>query len=290
MAKDRLGDLIKARDGRNGNVQVEIQEEAEPLTGGADLRQTFERAEVLRQWIESVEQNVATIKQYFNKLDDINTNQRDLNDKIESVFQNNTSISQQIQSKLKEFEEELRNIDASSAEGRIKNIQYNSLKTRYQKIFKQNTSELEYFRNVKKSQLEAQLRAKGVRVSEEELVRLLDEKTDIQVFTENILAETVEAKRQLQDIEERHQQLLKIERMLEEVRDMFLQMAILIDNQQELIDRVEYQAELAQNFVGRGREDLKKGEKKRKKYIKRKIILVIVILVLLAIILVLIFK
>lgn len=290
MAKDRLGDLIKARDGRNGNVQVEIQEEAEPLTGGADLRQTFERAEVLRQWIESVEQNVATIKQYFNKLDDINTNQRDLNDKIESVFQNNTSISQQIQSKLKEFEEELRNIDTSSAEGRIKNIQYNSLKTRYQKIFKQNTSELEYFRNVKKSQLEAQLRAKGVRVSEEELVRLLDEKTDIQVFTENILAETVEAKRQLQDIEERHQQLLKIERMLEEVRDMFLQMAILIDNQQELIDRVEYQAELAQNFVGRGREDLKKGEKKRKKYIKRKIILVIVILVLLAIILVLIFK
>lgn len=290
MAKDRLGDLIKARDGRNGNVQVEIQEETEPLTGGADLRQTFERAEVLRQWIESVEQNVATIKQYFNKLDDINTNQRDLNDKIESVFQNNTSISQQIQSKLKEFEEELRNIDASSAEGRIKNIQYNSLKTRYQKIFKQNTSELEYFRNVKKSQLEAQLRAKGVRVSEEELVRLLDEKTDIQVFTENILAETVEAKRQLQDIEERHQQLLKIERMLEEVRDMFLQMAILIDNQQELIDRVEYQAELAQNFVGRGREDLKKGEKKRKKYIKRKIILVIVILVLLAIILALIFK
>lgn len=290
MAKDRLGDLIKARDGRNGNVQVEIQEEAEPLTGGADLRQTFERAEVLRQWIESVEQSVATIKQYFNKLDDINTNQRDLNDKIESVFQNNTSISQQIQSKLKEFEEELRNIDTSSAEGRIKNIQYNSLKTRYQKIFKQNTSELEYFRNVKKSQLEAQLRAKGVRVSEEELVRLLDEKTDIQVFTENILAETVEAKRQLQDIEERHQQLLKIERMLEEVRDMFLQMAILIDNQQELIDRVEYQAELAQNFVGRGREDLKKGEKKRKKYIKRKIILVIVILVLLAIILVLIFK
>lgn len=290
MAKDRLGDLIKARDGRNGNVQVEIQEEAEPLTGGADLRQTFERAEVLRQWIESVEQSVATIKQYFNKLDDINTNQRDLNDKIESVFQNNTSISQQIQSKLKEFEEELRNIDASSAEGRIKNIQYNSLKTRYQKIFKQNTSELEYFRNVKKSQLEAQLRAKGVRVSEEELVRLLDEKTDIQVFTENILAETVEAKRQLQDIEERHQQLLKIERMLEEVRDMFLQMAILIDNQQELIDRVEYQAELAQNFVGRGREDLKKGEKKRKKYIKRKIILVIVILVLLAIILALIFK
>lgn len=290
MAKDRLGDLIKARDGRNGNVQVEIQEEAEPLTGGADLRQTFERAEVLRQWIESVEQNVATIKQYFNKLDDINTNQRDLNDKIESVFQNNTSISQQIQSKLKEFEEELRDIDTSSAEGRIKNIQYNSLKTRYQKIFKQNTSELEYFRNVKKSQLEAQLRAKGVRVSEEELVRLLDEKTDIQVFTENILAETVEAKRQLQDIEERHQQLLKIERMLEEVRDMFLQMAILIDNQQELIDRVEYQAELAQNFVGRGREDLKKGEKKRKKYIKRKIILVIVILVLLAIILVLIFK
>lgn len=50
-------------------------------------------------------------------------------------------------------------------------------------------------------------------------------------FVLKIIAETAEAKRVLADIEERHQQLLKIERMLVEVRDLFLQMAILVDAQ-----------------------------------------------------------
>lgn len=83
-----------------------------------------------------------------------------------------------------------------------------------------------------------------------------------------ILAETAEAKRVLHDLEDRQLQLQKIERMLTEVRNLFLQMSILIDDQQEVIDRVEYQAGLAHEFVGRGRADLKKGRDKRRRYIK----------------------
>lgn len=277
---------------KSQDVQLEIAaEEREPLTGGnSDIRDTFERAEVLRDWIESIEANVDHIRQCIKKLDDIKINQRDLNDKIDSLFQNNISISGKIQAKLKIFEEELVNVNTLGAEGRIKSIQYNTLKTRYQKAFKQNVAELEHFRNVKKAQLKAQIRAKGISVTEEQLLKLIEDKTDVQVFTENLLSETAEAKRQLQDIEERHQQLLKIETMLEEVRDMFLHMAILIDNQQELIDRVEYQAEMAQNFVERGRDDLKKGEKSRKKFQKKKIILLIVLIIILIVVLVLVFK
>uniref|UniRef100_A0A6P7H6F1 Syntaxin-1A-like n=1 Tax=Diabrotica virgifera virgifera TaxID=50390 RepID=A0A6P7H6F1_DIAVI len=155
----------------------------------------------------------------------------DLTDKIEALFQNNTSICHKINGKLKEIEAEIKSANTDSAEGRIKLIQLNTLKTRYTKIFKINNTELENFRNIQKENLEAQLRAKGVRVTDEELESLLDNKSDIQIFTENIIAETQEAKRILADIEERHQQLLKIESMLLEVRDLFLQMAILVEAQ-----------------------------------------------------------
>lgn len=110
----------------------------------------------------------------------------DLNEKIDSLFQNSTSIAHRIQAKLKEFEQELKDNDTSSAEGRIKNIQFNTLKTRYQKIFKQSSAELENYRNIKKNQLEAQLRAKGVKVTDVELTRLLEDGTDIHIFTENV--------------------------------------------------------------------------------------------------------
>ncbi|XP_076253574.1 syntaxin-like isoform X1 [Rhynchophorus ferrugineus] len=267
MVKDRLHDLIKVRNEKQSDVNLEIPEERVPLTG-PNLKQTFENAEVIKEWIESIERNTDVLRGYSKKLDDLSINQRDLNDKIESLFSNNISISNQIQTKLKAFEEDLQNINPLDAEGRIKNIQYNTLKTRYQNAFKQNATELERFRHIKKQQLKAQIRAKGISVTEDQLLQLIDEKTDVHVFTENILAQTANAKRELQDIEERHQQLMKIETMLGEIRDLFLHMAILVDTQQELIDRVEYQAGMAQNFVEKSRNDLKKGEKRRKRHIK----------------------
>lgn len=109
-----------------------------------------------------------------------------MNTKIDSYFQNNTSICHRINGKLKEMEEELKSLNIETAEGRIKSIQYNTLKSRYIQILKINNGQLENYKNLQKEILEAQLRAKGVRVTDEELVALLDNKVDIQVFTENV--------------------------------------------------------------------------------------------------------
>nr|AEE63578.1 unknown [Dendroctonus ponderosae] len=284
MARDRLQEL-RHKATNQGTGAAPSDEEAQPLTA-PDLLATLEWAEVLRQWVETIEANVDALRAYLRKVEDFDTDQRALNEKIDALFQANASIAQRVQAKLRSFEAQLG--DVQSAAGRIQHIQYNTLKARFQVAFAQSNAQLEELRNVKKAQLEAQLRAKGVRISE--LDQLLQDGGDLQVFTENILAETAEAKRVLQDLEDRHQQLLKIERMLADVRDLFLQMSILIDDQQEVIDRVEYQAELAQDFVGRGRDDLKKGREKRSKYLKTKIILMVALVLLTIIILALIFK
>ncbi|CAG9864837.1 unnamed protein product [Phyllotreta striolata] len=286
MAKDRLNEL-KAQVKKNGNDQVAIDVNNDNQV--KNLKQTFERAEVLGQWIESIENNVIEIRRNLQKLDNVNVNQRDLSDKIESLFQNNTSICHNINSKLKEIEAELKSSNDESVEGRIKTIQYNSIKTSYTVAFNKNNTELENFRFIQRSNLQAQLRAKGVRATDEELTHLLDNRADIQVFTDNILAETNEAKRVLADIQERHEQLIKIERMLVEVRDMFLQMAILVDGQQDIIDRVEYQAGLARDYIGKAPGILSSAAKKKRKYIKCKIITGTVIIVVVVIIIILAF-
>lgn len=85
-----------------------------------------------------------------------------------------------------ELEEELSIVNNDTAERRIKSIQHNTLKSQYIQIFKINNEVLENFRNIQKDRLEAQLKAKGLRVTDEELVALLDKKVDIQVFTENV--------------------------------------------------------------------------------------------------------
>ncbi|RZC40811.1 syntaxin-1A-like, partial [Asbolus verrucosus] len=217
------------------------------------LRKTFERAEVLRQWIEQIEKNNEDIRIYIKRIEDIKHNQKDVEEKLSSFFQNNTSIAHQISAKLKEVDDE--------------------------KAFLDNNQLLENYRNIQKQIIRGQLQAKGVlQVTDEELTSLLDEGADIQIFTENILAETAEAKRILASVEERHQQLLQIERMLTEVRDMFVQMAILVDSQQELIDRIEYQTQTATDYIGA--VDLGAVRRSKKKYLKRKIYFILVIVVL----------
>lgn len=51
------------------------------------------------------------------------------------------------------------------------------------------------------------------------------------IFIFQILLETQHAKDQLAMIEERHSELLKIEKLLEEVHNQFLQMAVLVEQQ-----------------------------------------------------------
>lgn len=110
----------------------------------------------------------------------------DVNTKIDSYFQNNTSIFHRINGKFKEMEGELEAISSETVEGRIKSIQFNTLKNRYINIFKNNNTELENYKNLQKDRLEAQLKAKGVKVTDEELIALLDKTIDIHVFTENV--------------------------------------------------------------------------------------------------------
>ncbi|CAH2007094.1 unnamed protein product [Acanthoscelides obtectus] len=290
MTKDRLGELLKAQKNSKKDVELDVEQENNNEGGKSDLKKTFERAEVISQWLQGIEKNVEAIKEYESRINDLRYNQTDLNEKIDTLFQNNTSICHKINAKLKEIDEELKQTAEDSAEGRIKAIQYNTLKTRYIETFKSNNNALENYRNVQKANLDAQLRAKGIRMTDEELVHLLEENTDMQLFTDNIIADSIEAKRQLRDIEERHQQLLKIERMLMEIRDLFLQMAILVDTQQELIDRVEYQAQAARDFVAKTPKILQDASKKKRNYLKCKIYMGITILILVVILLIMLLK
>jgi t-SNARE complex subunit (syntaxin) len=235
MVKDRLSELKRHQNERGDNNQkVTIGIENNNTQNDSEykskqLRETFERAEVIGQWIKQIEKNNQDVRIFLQRLEDMKYNQKDVEEKLKSFFQNNTSVAQQISNKLKEVDSEIKGITVESAEGRIKNIQYDTLKKRFEKAFLDNNKLLENYKSIQKQIIKSQLQAKGYfQVTDEEVALLLEEGTDIQLFTENILAETAEAKRILASVEERHQQVLQIERVLTEVCDLFVQLSIII--------------------------------------------------------------
>lgn len=78
-------------------------------------------------------------------------------------------------------------------------------------------------------------------------------------------AETAEAKRALRDAEERRDELLRVERAIAEVRDLFVQMAQLVVAQQDQLDTVEFYALQATEHVDSGQQQLLKGSVTRKR-------------------------
>ncbi|XP_071442803.1 syntaxin-1A-like [Hetaerina americana] len=69
--------------------------------------------------------------------------------------------------------------------------------------------------------------------TEDELEDIM-EKGDVNIFTDNVILKTQEARQALADVEARHEEILRIEKSIRELRDMFLEMAILVESQVRL--------------------------------------------------------
>ena len=85
------------------------------------------------------------------------------------------------------METELQQIGTESTEKRIKTIQYTTSKKRFEKAFIENNQLLENYKCIQKQVIKSQLVAKGYfQVTDEEVTSLLEDGTDIQIFTENV--------------------------------------------------------------------------------------------------------
>ncbi|CAG9817059.1 unnamed protein product [Phaedon cochleariae] len=98
----------------------------------------------------------------------------------------------------------------------------------------------------------------GRQTTNEELEEMLEQGNPA-VFTQGIIMETQQAKQTLADIEARHADIIKLENSIRELHDMFMDMAMLVENQGEMIDRIEYHVEHAVDYVQTATQDTKKA-------------------------------
>jgi len=268
--KDRLNEMLKIQNG--GSTTLAQSDHAD--NRAKKIGKTFEKAEVIRENIEIVRSNTARANEILKN--NVFKITKGLQDELDSLFRVSTTTAHKINSQVKEFENDLNKIkDDSSAEYRIKKVQYTTLKREFHEALKDSSICLEFHRNKRKELLKKSLQTAQVTANEEELEALLEE-NKLDVFTDNVIITTEEARQQLSDIEHRHKELLKIEKQLNEVLDLFMKVATLVDEQQESVDRVEYLAATATDFVEQGTTVLDKGAKLKKRNRKRKIYLILI--------------
>ncbi|RZF31886.1 hypothetical protein LSTR_LSTR015458 [Laodelphax striatellus] len=124
--------------------------------------------------------------------------------------------------------------------------------------------------------------AANQKLTNEELEELFD-KQDTSVFVENYIQKTMEARQNLQDIRDRHQELMNLEKSIIELHEMFGDLAVLVENQGEMIDRVESYVSNGVDLVKQGQVQLTEAERSQKRARKKKIMLIMCLITFFAI-------
>ncbi|CAF3344354.1 unnamed protein product [Rotaria socialis] len=139
------------------------------------------------------------------------------------------------------------------------------------------------YRDKCKGRIQRQLEITGRSVTDGEVEEML-ESGNPAVFTQGIMVETAQAKQSLADIEARHGDIIKLEKSIKELHDMFIDMAALVQTQGEMIDRIEFNVVQSENFVKTANTDTKKAVKFQSAARRKCIIIVCIVVTVLIIV------
>ncbi|GLV41909.1 Syntaxin 1A [Carabus blaptoides fortunei] len=282
--KDRLKELAEAQNIDSKSTSVDIKDGEIP----PQLQEVFQKVYTIRNLVGNIRENTKKTKELVQNN---SISAKPIYDDIEVRMKDTVNIAFKITSELKDFDVKGpsgKNDSDKSMVARVKRIQYASLRQEFQNALFESNAFLENYREQRRTLLKKQAALVNASLEDEELEKLLDDPDSIQMFTDNILLDTRIAREQLTQIEERHAELMKIEDMVVEVNSMFKRIAILVEQQQEHIDRVEFHACDAMDYVDKGIIDIRNAEKNSRR-VKKKVYIAVFCAVLLVIILLLIF-
>uniref|UniRef100_A0A8C6SAG9 Syntaxin 19 n=1 Tax=Neogobius melanostomus TaxID=47308 RepID=A0A8C6SAG9_9GOBI len=161
---------------------------------------------------------------------------RDIKLQAESIHRRLDALSKQVQ-KTEELE------GTASVTVRIQRSQHAALSQKFHQVM----------RLYNESLLSKQERCKDF------IIRQLE------VFNENLLNDQRITRSQLSEIEQRHKELLNLESNMKELRDLFMDIFLLVEEQSAFIDHVQTNVEQIQDYVAVSNEKFKLAAKYKKK-------------------------
>jgi len=289
MTKDRLAALKAAQseDDDNGSDDVAVPVENQD----GYMEEFFNEVVEIRENIEKVQANVEEVKKKHSAILSAPQTDEKVKQELEDLMADIKKTANKVRSKLKVIEQNIEHeeqTNKSSADLRIRKTQHSTLSRKFVEVMSEYNRTQTDYRERCKGRIQRQLEITGRATTNEELEEMLEQGNSA-VFTQGIIMETQQARQTLADIEARHSDIMKLENSIRELHDMFMDMAMLVENQGEMIDRIEYNVEHAVDYVQTATQDTKKALKYQSKARRKKILIIICLSVSLIIILGIIF-
>ncbi|XP_041051830.1 syntaxin-1A-like [Carcharodon carcharias] len=177
-----------------------------------------------------------------------------------------TREAKNIQSQLDGMKADLpqeRNDEQLSVEYRIRQCQLNALVARYRQILTSHyATETEYVSRLKQ-QIVRQTQLAGLQLQEDDVDHLVENLAPPQIVGRDL--EIHKAKQHLALAQERHKQLLLLECQIAELHELFFHLEVLVMEQQEVVNSIEYNVLRTVDYVSQSSNRVKTALKYQKK-------------------------
>jgi len=288
MPKDRLAALRAAQSDDDDGGEADIG--VGGMETNAKMDDFFHEVEEIRENIDKIVNSVEDVKIKHSAILSAPHTDEKMKQELEDLMADVKKTANRVRAKLKEQNmEQDEQVNKASADLRIRKTQHSTLSRKFVEVMTEYNRTQTDYRERCKNRIMRQLEITGRTTTNEELEDMLEQGNSA-VFTQGIIMDTAAAKQTLADIEARHADIIKLESSIKELHDMFIDMAMLVESQGEMIDRIEYHVEHAVDYVQTATQDTKKALKYQSKARRKKVMLLgcvalVVLVIILAIIL-----
>ncbi|XP_058854271.1 syntaxin-1A-like isoform X3 [Acipenser ruthenus] len=280
--KDRTAELRTVKD----------NEEDDEVTVAVDrdrfMDEFFEQVEEIRGFIEALYEKVEEVKRKHSAILAAPNPDEKTKQELEELMTDIKKLANKVRSKLKSIEQSIEHeegLNRSSADLRIRKTQHSTLSRKFVEVMSEYNATQSDYRERCKGRIQRQLEITGRNTTNEELESML-ESDNPAIFTSGIIMDSNITKQAMNEIETRHTEIIKLENSIRELHDMFVDMAMLVESQGEMIDRIEYNVEHSVDYVERAVSDTKKAVKYQSKARRKMLFIGICLAVTLAILLI----
>nr|XP_020450307.1 syntaxin-3 isoform X2 [Monopterus albus] len=274
--KDRLEQLKATCDQDDDEVEI-------AMDNAAFMDDFFSQIEEIRSSIDKIDANVAEVKKLYSVILSAPTSDQKTQDELEAITGEIKKMANSARNKLKTIERNLESEEQErlSADIRIRKSQHAVLSRKFVEVMtKYNEAQVE-FREKTKGRIQRQLEITGRVTTDEELEEML-ESGNAAVFTAGIVDSGI-SKQALSEIESRHKDIVRLESSIKELHDMFVDIAMLVESQGDIIDNIELNVSKSVDHITVAKEQTKKAVRYQTKARKKVVIIVVIVLIVLAI-------
>eukprot|EP01112_Ceratiomyxa_fruticulosa_P016039 TRINITY_DN4812_c0_g1_i2.p1 TRINITY_DN4812_c0_g1~~TRINITY_DN4812_c0_g1_i2.p1 ORF type:complete len:321 (+),score=72.96 TRINITY_DN4812_c0_g1_i2:271-1233(+) len=281
------------REKQQNNIELGFIKKAtvsNPLIEPNGGMEAFEKeTEEIKSALTTMRNNVDMVQSlYIKTISSVNNDKiQKFSSELDTLLEITNSIAKDIKTRLDRMQTTIDGLQKSNpsnpAELKIRTNQKNALSSKFQELVLEYQTLQSNYKDKVKEKIRRQYLITRPDASEKEIESVVNETDGANIFLDQIV-QTQATRDAVQYITDRRRDIAKLEKSIRELHQLFTDMTILVDQQGELLNHIEYNVSTSEAYAEQTTLELASANRRRRRARKRAIILTILVIFLLAVI------